>query len=364
MTDIVSPPAIEALPPEPLPTDTPAEFNTKSFNLVAALKKLVAQMNAALANVWNNATAAHERAGAAASSASAADGQANAAMGYRNSAASSATAASGSASSAATSAGNAAATWAALQKRDLGPHTSPPTTDNLGQPIQLGAWYTNPTDGSWYWWNGAWVFGRGDPASVDWSKVLNKPTTVAGLALSDFRLLDAGNVDLNTIVVSGDYRITTGNANAPAGTQNCVLSVHRVGDVIWQKIVQPATGRSWERAGSGIGGSAVWTPWTALQPLNETPVEITGGVMDCARASNFTVAAITGGITLSFANIPAGAYSCMLEVYLASGSIVLPAATLLNEPTPPIVAGKRYLIFFQKSSLVGGRWFASVLQFS
>ncbi|QIL69558.1 hypothetical protein G7048_03715 [Diaphorobacter sp. HDW4B] len=187
MTDIVTPPGIDALPPEPLPTDTPAEFNTKSFNLVAALKKLVSQMNAAIQNVWNNATAANERAGAAAASATAADGQANAAMGYRNAAASSATAASGSASAASTSAGTAAASLATMQKLYLGAKTSAPTTDNQGAALQVGAWYTNTTSSSWHWWSGtAWVVGVGNPATVDWAtQVLNKPSTVSGYGITN-----------------------------------------------------------------------------------------------------------------------------------------------------------------------------------
>ena len=34
MTDIVTPPTIDALPPAPQPTDTPAEFDGKAFALL------------------------------------------------------------------------------------------------------------------------------------------------------------------------------------------------------------------------------------------------------------------------------------------------------------------------------------------
>lgn len=62
MTDIVSPTPIDALPAAPLPGDTEAAFDGKAFPFVAALDPLRTQTNAATANVFNNATAADERA--------------------------------------------------------------------------------------------------------------------------------------------------------------------------------------------------------------------------------------------------------------------------------------------------------------
>ncbi len=86
MTDIVSPPTIDPLPPAPLPTDTPAEFNSKGFATVAAQVVFVPQANALAANAYQNATAANERAAAAATAANTATQQADLAMGYRNTA--------------------------------------------------------------------------------------------------------------------------------------------------------------------------------------------------------------------------------------------------------------------------------------
>lgn len=62
MTAIIEPIPISNLPPAPLPGDDPATFDSKSFPLVAALQPLVNQTNASVANVFNNATAADERA--------------------------------------------------------------------------------------------------------------------------------------------------------------------------------------------------------------------------------------------------------------------------------------------------------------
>lgn len=186
MTDIVKPTDIDALPPEPLPTDPPAEFNTKAFNLVAALKNLVNQTNTATANVWNNSKAAHERAVTAGASASDAASSSGLASSRAVEAAASAEQANGYASTAATAAGNANASWSQMQKLYLGVKAAHPVTDNNGQPLQAGASYSNTTDEAWYWWSGsAWVLGRGDPATVAWTNVLGKPTTLSGYGITD-----------------------------------------------------------------------------------------------------------------------------------------------------------------------------------
>jgi hypothetical protein len=163
MTDIIAPPTISAFPPAPQPTDTPTEFDTKAFAKVNADVAFVPQANALAANVFNNATAAQERASAAAGSASVASGSAGSASSSASAASGSASAAAGSASSASTSAGNAAASYTSMQKLYLGPKSSPPTTDNQGGALALGAWYVNTALGSWFWWNGSnWVLGMSD----------------------------------------------------------------------------------------------------------------------------------------------------------------------------------------------------------
>lgn len=172
MTDIIAPPTISAFPPAPQPTDTPAEFDVKAFAKVNADVAFVPQANALASNVFNNATAAFERTVIAQAAASAASGSASAAAGSASAASGSASAAAGSASSASTSAGNAAASYAAMQKLYLGPKTSNPTTDNQGNALQVGAWYTyigtDPTyKGVWLWWDGAtWNPGIGPVAAT------------------------------------------------------------------------------------------------------------------------------------------------------------------------------------------------------
>jgi hypothetical protein len=88
---------------------------------------------------------------AAATSATSAENSATASQGY-------ATAASTSAASAATSATSAATTYDEFDDRYLGSKSSPPSVDNDGNPLLVGAIYWNSTLGNMYVWSGsAWV---------------------------------------------------------------------------------------------------------------------------------------------------------------------------------------------------------------
>ena len=55
MTDVVIPPTIDALPPAPLPSDSPAEFDAKAFALLTAQQSMVGQMNGSAAATKTNA---------------------------------------------------------------------------------------------------------------------------------------------------------------------------------------------------------------------------------------------------------------------------------------------------------------------
>ena len=84
MTDIITPPTIDALPPAPQPTNTPSEFDSKAFALLAAQVAMVGDFNSAAAATQQNATAANERAVAAASSAVSAAGVSDAVLAAAN----------------------------------------------------------------------------------------------------------------------------------------------------------------------------------------------------------------------------------------------------------------------------------------
>ncbi|WP_447915935.1 hypothetical protein [Delftia acidovorans] len=174
MTDIVTPPTISALPPAPLATDTPTEFDAKAFAMVAAQVGFVPQANALASNVFNNATAAFERTAIAQAAASAASGSASAAAGSASGASGSASAAASSASTASSAAGTATAALTAMQVMYLGSKAvnSHPATDNMGNPLQAGALYTNTGTNAalnkrgWWWDGAAWQLAWGDITGV------------------------------------------------------------------------------------------------------------------------------------------------------------------------------------------------------
>ena len=195
MTDIVTPPTIDALPPAPQPADTPSEFDGKAFALLAAQVAMVGDFNSAAAATQQNATAANERAVAAASSASAANGSASAASIQAG-------IASGAAITATDKAAEATASALSASKLNLGNKSAPPTTDNQGGAILAGATYYDTTLNKWRVWNGAaWTDGISAVAGV---ASLNGETgnlvktTLAGYGITDaLPLVDALSIAYN-----------------------------------------------------------------------------------------------------------------------------------------------------------------------
>ena len=170
MTDIVQIP--DVLPISQYPALGSANFNQEAYDYARSVPPAVSRMREIAVACRTCAIAAQEFATAAQS-------HAGNALTYSNNAASSAgnaaTAAGNaltSANNAATSASGAAASYAAMQKLYLGPKTSNPTTDNQGNALQVGAWYTYiGTDpaykGVWLWWDGAiWNPGIGPVAAT------------------------------------------------------------------------------------------------------------------------------------------------------------------------------------------------------
>jgi hypothetical protein len=168
MTDIVNIP--DLLPISQYPALGSANFNQEAYNYATSVPPAVSRMREVAVACRTCAIAARE--------------QADAAMGYRTQAANSAAAAEAAkaisqaaASSAETfknqaqsAAASAAASAQAVDQYMLGPKTVPPTTDNQGGAIKLGAMYINVgTDPNlnnrWFWWGGnvlRWVPGVGD----------------------------------------------------------------------------------------------------------------------------------------------------------------------------------------------------------
>lgn len=168
MTDIVTIP--DVLPISPYPALGSINFNNEAYAYATSVPPAVSRMREIAVACWTNATAAQERASSAAGSASGASGSASAAAGSASAASGSASAAASSASTAASAASSATAALATMQVMYLGSKavTSHPTTDNMGNPLQAGALYTNTgTNASinkrGWWWDGAmWQLAWGE----------------------------------------------------------------------------------------------------------------------------------------------------------------------------------------------------------
>lgn len=119
--------AITPLPPAPLPSDSPTTFNSKAFDLVAALAGFVTETNAVASAVDVDAAAADADAATATTQAGIATTQA------------------GIATTKAAEAAVSAAAAAAFGDLYLGAKASDPTVDNDGGPLQAGMLYFNTT---------------------------------------------------------------------------------------------------------------------------------------------------------------------------------------------------------------------------
>ncbi|WEL99699.1 MULTISPECIES: hypothetical protein [Delftia] len=168
MTDIVTIP--DVLPISPYPALGSINFNNEAYAYATSVPPAVSRMREIAVACWTNATAAQERANSAAGSASAASGSASAAAGSASAASGSASAAAGSASIASSAAGTATTALTAMQVMYLGSKAVNlhPETDNMGNPLQAGALYTNTgTNASinkrGWWWDGlAWQLAWGE----------------------------------------------------------------------------------------------------------------------------------------------------------------------------------------------------------
>lgn len=169
---------LSAIPEFPALADRAAGvYNSKAYAFGSHMGTpgpFVGQINALAANVNNNALETFALSQLAEAAKIVATTQADAAMGYRNAAQASATAAGNSATLAGTHASTATAALTAMQVMYLGSKavTSHPTTDNMGNPLQAGALYTNTGTNAalnkrgWWWDGGAWQLAWGDITGV------------------------------------------------------------------------------------------------------------------------------------------------------------------------------------------------------
>ena len=134
-----------------------AASTTAAAASAAAAATSEANASASATAAATSATSAAASASAASTSATSAATSASAAATSASAAATSATSAASSATSATSAATQAEAAWDSFDDRYLGAKTTPPTVDNDGNPLIVGALYWNSNNSEMYVWDGsAW----------------------------------------------------------------------------------------------------------------------------------------------------------------------------------------------------------------
>lgn len=265
-----------------------------------------------------SATAALGHANSASSSASTATTKANEASASAAAAEGFADAAEASAAGAAASAVNAVTQYDSFDDRYLGSKASDPSVDNDGNALLVGALYFNSTISKMKLWTGSeWALAYNDSAAA--SAITNdsgvsgatvaaalntlnsgKAATSHSHAISDTTGLQAAldgkqaslgytpvnkagdtmtgalridqayalsTEDLNDVVKCGWYRLASGHANLPAGTDYGLMEVCRGMDTIFQRVTAYDSAKTYTRAGSptSVGGIGGWSAWVETQ---------------------------------------------------------------------------------------------------
>ena len=401
MTDIVNIP--DLLPISQYPALGSVNFNQEAYDYATSVPPAVARMREIAVACRTCAIAARE--------------QADAAMSYRNQAANSAAASEASkaiAQAAASSAeafkgqaqsaaASAAASAQAVDQYMLGPKTVPPTMDNQGGAIKLGAMYINVgTDPNlnnrWFWWGGAvlrWVPGVGDlPATFVprgggiFTGHIEVPQGAAGNqaprasevflkapATNDKTQL-MGNLQVGFALLTtvtgrgGDWPAETYDANIQAWLVETTGSVGRAKQVATQIFAsdgQRIQGSTWQR----VLHDTTWQAWdrviTARTAMDQ---QVTANV--AAGTTSYTLDPALGGShvvsingTCTF-NLPAGRQygdQVALDVISVGGvrsigfsaNVVLPKdGTGAQLPFPTYVAGN--VVSFLFRCILVNRW--------
>lgn len=166
-TNPVQPTPAVPLPAPPTLSD-PDNFDERGDAFVLALSPMQQAINALADNAYTNALVIFGKAESAAQSANAANTSSSQAMGYRNEAGGYASAALAARDAAQGHAASVSSSLAIVDTRLLGGRALPPTTNNQGGAIAVGAMYYNTGSDPalkdrWYIWSGAeWKLGPGD----------------------------------------------------------------------------------------------------------------------------------------------------------------------------------------------------------
>jgi hypothetical protein len=326
-----------------------------------------------------SATSAAASATAASTSASSALTSQTAAATSATSAAASATAAATSASSAATSASSAATTYDDFDDRYLGSKASPPTVDNDGNTLLVGAIYWNSTLNNMYVWSGAvWTqiattsvysaptigttsIGSGATVSTINALTLSgglasaDPTASLGLATKQYVDTVTVGINFHAPVVAATTANIVGTYNNGSSGVGATFTVTATGVFILDGITTELNNRvlikdQTTQTQNGIytvttagtsGISAVLTRATdndnnpAGEMANGDIVNATGGTVNLGKTF---VNSTTGTITIGTTNITYSAYYAGLPSQAGSNGLYLTT----NGTTPSWAAVSSY----------------------
>jgi len=182
--------------------------------------------------------------------------------------------------------------------------------------------------------------------------------------------------DANLAKRGGIYRLGAASANNPFAAPASLLVLGQTGYTVQTALT--ATGLGVRALQSTA--PEVWAPWALYMhngnqlPLGTTPASAraavglgvaplgAGGVIDCSKGDQF-YGAVASAVTLSLVNVPAGAYSCSVELYHTGGSITLPAGCAwAGGKVPTFTVARRHLLYFQRSFTGSGGWIVSALE--
>lgn len=208
------------------------------------------------------------------------------------------------------------------------------------------------------------------------SPVFNQQAYAYGSAMPGISLIQwqIGDAAYKNAIAAREEAVTSAQA-AVASTQASQLALAASNmKGAWSNLSGPLTvpstvthsGRFWvltrdvpNVAAEVPGISTAWL--LALGDRDRVIAMSASGVGDCSLGDYFTLV-LTANTTLSFVNIPAGAYACAVEIQHTAGNLTLPAGSVwARNEVPDLIVGRRHLVYFQRIQLGTSGWYVSAL---